>query len=104
MFPDNSQVPLKTSKAILVEVVRWLKNNNILVDADHCPFSVSARAKRYLISTDPKHSDGKPFTAPEEIGSLYIETHANSSMIIKYARRIIEHVGQDQNPAQFKVR
>ena len=49
LFPDNSQVPLKTSKAILVEVVRWLKNNNILVDADHCPFSVSARAKRYLI-------------------------------------------------------
>ena len=104
LFPDNSQVPLKTSNAILVEVVRWLKNNNIL-DADHhCPFSVSARAKRYLISTDPKHSDGKPFTAPKEIESLYIETHANSSMIIEYARRIIEHVGQGQDPAQFKVR
>ena len=105
LFPDNSQVPLKTSKAILVEVVRWLINKNKLNES-HCPFKVgdSKRTKRYLISTDPKHSDGEPFTAPEEIEFLYIETHANSSMIIKYARRIIEHVGQDQNPAQFKIR
>ena len=77
-------------------------NNNILVDADHCPFSVSARAKRYLISADPKHSDGKPFIAPEKIESLYIETHDNYPNIVKHARRIIEHVGQD--PTQFKVR
>ncbi|MYC72093.1 MAG: restriction endonuclease [Gemmatimonadetes bacterium] len=105
LFPDNSQVPLKTSKAILVEVVRWLINKNKL-NVSHCPFKVgdSKRTKRYLISTDPKHSDGEPFTAPEKIEFLYTETHANSSMIIKYARRIIEHVGQDQNPAQFKVR
>ena len=101
LFPDNSQVPLKTLNAILVEVVRWLKNNNIL-DKSHCPFSVSARAKRYLISTDPTHSDGKSFLAPEKIGPLYIETHASGSAIVDYARRIIGHVGQD--PAQFKVR
>ena len=101
LFPDNSQVPLKTSKAILVEVVRWLKNNNIL-DKSHYPFSVSARAKRYLISTDPTHSDGKSFLAPEKIESLYIETHASGSAIVGHARRIIGHVGQD--PAQFKVR
>ena len=101
LFPDNSQVPLKMSKAILVEVVRWLKNNNIL-DAGHCPFSISARAKRYLISTDPIHSDGKPFSAPKKIESLYIETHANHSNIVGHTRSIIGHVGQD--PAQFKVR
>ena len=85
--------------------MRWLINKNKLNES-HCPFKVgdSKRTKRYLISTDPKHSDGEPFTAPEEIEFLYIETHANSSMIIKYARRIIEHVGQDQNPAQFKIR
>ena len=103
LFPDNSQVPLKTSEAILVEVVRWLINKNTL-NVSHCPFKVgdSKRAKRYLISTAPTHSDGKPFSARKKIESLYIETHANHPSIVKYARRIIEHVGQD--PAQFKVR
>ena len=103
LFPDNSQVPLKTSKAILVEVVRYLINKNTL-NVSHCPFKVgdSKRAKRYLISTAPTHSDGKPFSALEKIESLYIETHDNHPSIVKYARRIIEHVGQD--PAQFKVR
>ena len=103
LFPDNSQVPLKTSKAILVEVVRWLINKNKLNES-HCPFKVgdSKRAKRYLISTAPTHSDGKPFSVREKIESLYIETHANHPNIVEYARRIIEHVGQD--PAQFKVR
>lgn len=50
LFPDNSQVPLKTSKAILVEVVRWLINKNKLNES-HCPFKVgdSKRTKRYLI-------------------------------------------------------
>ena len=103
LFPDNSQVPLKTSKAILVEVVRWLINKKTL-NVSHCPFKVgdSKRAKRYLISTAPTHSDGKQFSAREKIESFYIETHDNHPSIVKYARRIIEHVGQD--PAQFKVR
>ena len=105
LFPDNSQVSIKTWKAILVEIARWLENKKLL-DEEHCPISVSDRAERYIISTDPKHSDSdnKPFTAKEEIGTqpLYIETNADRSNIVNYARRIIEHVGHD--PAQFKVR
>ena len=107
LFPDNSQVSIKTWKAILVEIARWLENKKLL-DEDHCPISVSERSERYIISTDPKHSDSdnKPFTAKEEIGTqpLYIETNADRSNIVNYTRRIIEHVGQDQDPAQFKVR
>ena len=107
LFPDNSQVSIKTWKAILVEIARWLENKKLL-DEEHCPISVSDRSERYIISTDPKHSDSdnKPFTAKEEIGKqpLYIETNADRSNIVNYARRIIEHVGQDQDPAQFKVR
>ena len=101
------QQSLKTWKAILVEIARWLENKKLL-DEDHCPISVSERSERYIISTDPKHSDSdnKPFTAKEEIGTqpLYIETNADRSNIVNYTRRIIEHVGQDQDPAQFKVR
>ena len=105
LFPDNSQVSIKTWKAILVEIARWLENKKLL-DEDHCPISVSDRSECYIISTAPKHSDSdnKPFTAKKKIGTqpLYIETNADRSNIVKYARRIIEHVGQD--PAQFKVR
>ena len=100
LFPDNSQVPIKTWRAILVEIARWLKDEKLL-GADHCPLLSSDSATRYIISTDPKHSDDKPFTEKEKIGPLYIEKNAGRSIIVNNTRRIIEHVGQD--PAQFKV-
>ena len=102
LFPDNSQVSIKTWKAILVEIARWLENKKLL-DADHCPLLAKDNFKRYIISADPKHSDDTPFKAKEAIGPqpLYIETNAGRSEIADWTRRIIEHVGQD--PAHFKV-
>ncbi len=102
LLPDNSQVSIKTWRAILIEVARWLLDKKLLGE-DHCPVPVSDHAKTYIVSTDPKHPN-RPFKAKEEIGPrpFYIETNANRSDIVKYARRIIEYVGQD--PAQFKVR
>lgn len=103
LFPDNSQISIKAWKSILVEIARWLENKKLL-DADHCPLLVGDTAERYIISTDPKHSNDKPFQAQEEIGPrpLYIETKADNRNIANWTRRIIEHVGQD--PTQFKVR
>ena len=102
LFPDNTSVPIKTWKVIMVEVAKWLINKNMLTK-DHCPISGSGTrsVKRYLISTDPAHSTGTPFKAPYPIDSFHLETNYSGPNCVENARTIIQHVGQ--NPAQFKV-
>jgi len=103
LFPDNTSVPIKTWKEIMVEVAKWLINENILTK-DHCPISGSGTrsVKRYLISTDPAHSTGTPFKAPYPIDSFHLETNYSGPNCVENARTIIRCVGQD--PARFKVR
>ena len=102
LFPDNTSVPIKTWKVIMVEVAKWLINKNILTK-DHCPISGSGTrsVKRYLVSTDPAHSTGTPFKAPYPIDSFHLETNYSGPNCVENARTIIQHVGHD--PAQFKV-
>ena len=103
-FPDNSRVSINTWKAILVEVARWLINNNILY-ADHCPIQGVGKAKRYLVSTTPTHLElkNKPlFKRGEQVGSLHIETNYSGPDCVENAQHIIQHGGQDL--AQFRVR
>lgn len=102
LFPDGKSVSIKTWKAILVEVVRWLIDNNKLNELNERHRTVSMGPTRYLVSTSPKHSNGTAFHNAEKIGSFYIETSLNKKAIAQKVRHIIEYVGQD--PAQFKVR
>ena len=101
-FPDNSVVPVKTWKSILIEVAEWLVKNKLLTE-NHCPISVprkSKKTKRYVVHTEAVHSNERPFGDPTQVGTLYVAN--NSSRAVACAIRIIERVGQD--PAQFKVR
>ncbi len=100
-FPDGSDVPVNRWKGLLVGVVQWLEKNRLLT-ASHCPLRMVPKSKRYVVSTDPIHSDGQKFKAPAQAGSLRIETNGSSKSIAQVTRTIIKHVGQ--NPAQFKVR
>ena len=103
MFPNDSSVQINSWKSILIEVARWLIENNKL-DKDHCPiwFSDRANATNYIVATSAIHSHGTEFHASEKIGSFYIETSHDTPNCVKGAERLIRHVGQ--NPAQFKVR
>ena len=98
LFPDNSTVSIKYWRDIMIEVVRWLIDNNKL---NNCPIPGPGRAKRYLVSTDQIHSDNKRFTDPYTIGSFHIETNYSGPAHIHNTKHIIQHVGQDL--AQFKV-
>ena len=101
LFPDNSHVSVRSYKSLQVETIRWLISNNIL-DTDHCPIQGIGKAKRYLVSTNPTHSNGKEFITHYEIGIFHIETNYGGKIIAKNVRHIIKHVGED--PTQFKVR
>ena len=97
-FPDNSKVALGRWNLIAVESTRWLYANNYL-NASNWRIQ---RATRYIVSDAPIHPNGKEFTMPSNVGSLYVEINYSGLNQVKNARLIIEHAGQD--PSQFKVR
>ena len=101
LFPDKSTVDISAWMNIKVEVLRWLINNKFL-DESHCPIRRYPGRTRYLVATDPRHSNNTKFKAPGSIGCFHFEKHWVPPEIILNVRHIIKHVGQD--PAQFKVR
>ena len=97
-FPDNSRVVLGRWNTVVVESVRWLYTNNYL-NASNWRIE---RYTRHVVSDAPIHPNGKEFTVPSNIGPLYVEINYSGLNLVKNARLIIEHTGQD--PSQFKVR
>ena len=97
LFPDGSRTPLKGWVDILTKTIRWLMDNKML-DLSHCPIkSRRTYASRYIVHTQPVHSDGTPFSRCTEINGLYIERRKP----VTSTKIVIKHVGQD--PAQFSV-
>lgn len=102
IFPDGGAIEVKNWATTLVEVVRWLTDSGKL-RARHCPIiGNSPRAFRYMVHTQPVHSNGDPFTSPIKVSDLWIKKHDNRQALINKTRAIVEHVGQD--PTNFKVR
>ena len=96
-FPDNSRQSTKNWSGLVVEVTRWLVKSEHL-HPGRCPIH---RNSRYLVATSPVHPNGKEFSAPHHISTVYIEKNYNARNLVINARSIIKHVGLD--PAQFKV-
>lgn len=101
LFPDKSTDAIRSWIDIMVKVVNWLIDKNILNES-HCPIKAPGARTRYLVNTEPKHSNDKKFVNPGSIGCFHFQKHGVSSVTIRNVRHIIKHVGQD--PAQFKVR
>ena len=89
LFPDGKSVSIKTWKAIMVEIVRWLIENKKLNES-HCAPGIGRTKKSYLVATSPKHPTGENFRNPEKIGSFYIQTHGSGKVIVQNVKHIIE--------------
>lgn len=102
MFPDGSRGQVKYWSNLPQEPASWL-NSKGLLSPSHCPIRRSSQSIRYIVHTEPIHSNGNEFTSKKAVGNdLYLEAHNNANDQIKDTIAIITHVGQD--PAQFKVR
>ena len=101
VFPDGSKIAIQTWRSVPIEATRWLIKNGFLRPA-HCPIKYSERAKRYILAVSPYHPNGNAFTAPEQVETLYVDTHYSGRNLVGIARTIIQQTGQDT--AQFKVR
>ena len=82
LFPDNGRVAIRNWASAPVEAVRWLTDQGFLGISD-CPIMAnSSRAFRYMVHTEPVHSNGKTFTVARKVGGLYVEAHDNQPMLI----------------------
>ena len=81
-------VPCRRSKDILIETAEWL------IKRDRLKVPIEAGYKRYLVSREPKHRSGEPFTAGEKLSNgWWIETHYSTRSCIRYARRLLKECG-----------
>lgn len=97
--PDKTVRSLKSHKSLMVEVARWLVENNHLT-AEACPITLSK--KRHLLARSPIHPTKKKFVSPKSVGDMYLETNFNS-------QRILDNIGillskTDLNVNKFSVK
>ena len=102
-FPDGSSAQTEYWYSLTVEVARWLIGREIL-GASNCPIMMgnNPRATRYMVHTQPVHSNGFQFSRFNEVNGLYVEVDASQPELISRTKYLIDQVGQD--PAQFSVR
>ena len=97
-LPDGAVVGISTWKGLMIEVTKSLVATGELSGA-----SPPLRTRRrYILAAQPKHPDGKDFTAPHFASGLHIETHYSARDAVKHARRIVAHAGADATG--FRIR
>lgn len=99
-LPNGTIRPLNAWKYLLVEVVRYLIDAGAL-GPQHCPVQMRPSNKRFLVHTSAKHPNGKPFFAPVQIASLWVETHASAKNLHHHALFLIQRAGE--SPTSFQV-
>ncbi len=101
LFPDGTRAPTPRLRSVIIEVARWLINNDLL-NSSHCPVQLPNASTTYVVNNEPYNQNGTAFQAYEQMGIFYINTHGMSSNLFRKTRNLIQHMGQD--PAQFKIR
>ncbi len=102
-FPDGSSAQTEYWYSLTVEAVRCLIGKEIL-GANNCPIMIgnNPRAIRFVVHTQPVHSNGVRFTRIVEVNGLYVEVDGSQPELISRTKYLIGQVGQD--PEQFSVR
>jgi hypothetical protein len=100
--PDNQEHKLDDWNDILKYVVQWLVKNNLLTEND-LPLQTSRSTKRYLISSKPKHKDGRkflnriPVVNDNNVTIMWIEAHDDRKRKARMAAFLAEKYGKDYN-------
>ena len=103
-FPDNSTSHLETWTSIVIEVTRWLIQQD-LIHMGRLPLQ---SRENYILATSDvhpptrRHPRGRKFDASERFGEIYLEAHGNPRTVLAKTTTIIKHAGMD--PSEFKVR
>ncbi len=99
-FPNSNPTSIKTWPDLLGSVVQYLVETGKLSERD-CPIQ-KGRSKRYLVHTEPFHSDGKEFVRKQQVGNLWLYTYLIPEEIHSRVVWLLQHFGVD--PATVRVR
>ena len=102
VFPDGGSASLKTQGDLLVETTRWLWAKGRLA-SDKLP--VPSGPIRYIVNTDPFHSNEGRFVSPKEVEGtpLVVETDTGDrEEAVRFTIKLLEHCGID--PSSVLVR
>ena len=98
-FPDGQSRSVRFWYQLPVEVAEFLIRANCLTK-ESCPIG---RKTRYVIHTQAKHSNERPFSSPKELSSgLFIPTHGNARAQVDNAKFLLQHFGQDPSSVHLK--
>ena len=98
-LPSGEIVPTTSGwKSLMVESVRWLLRSGKLPGAGN-PIQSGTR---YIVAPTPNHPNGKPFTAPRQVGQVFVETNHGGNSAVRLTLKVIADVGE--SAANFGVR
>ena len=95
VFPDGDSACLKTQGDLLVETTRWLWAKGHLT---YGKLPVPSGPIRYIVNTDPFHSNGGRFAEAKEIEGtpLVVESFtADRKEAVRFTAKLLEHCGVD---------
>lgn len=87
---------------LLVSVAEWLVREGHLT-AKHCPIKTSS--KNYLLHTEPKHQNGRPFHSYRRLEKrMYLNVAYDGDYIIRHSIGLMEAVGLDRSEIRLENR
>ncbi len=104
LLPDGIESRLKFWKDILLEVAAYLVRTGKLTQ-HNCPVPGSGGGKKYIVHQEAFHSDGKEFRQSHTLpNGLICETHNSGERLIKDAKFLLEHVGENAAAVRLRLR
>ena len=98
---SGSEISVANWSDTLLKVAQWLVDRGDLSDSS-CPVSVGEMGKRYLIHTEPVHSDGNGFGWGRPLSNgLYLEGKWDPKSNVRRGVQLLAKFGYD--PVQFCV-
>jgi predicted type IV restriction endonuclease len=99
-FADGTVKEIVYWKHILTGVGAWLSETGRL-RAEHVPLRAGTGSKRYLVSSEPVHTDGKPFAEAVQIGTFFLETHYSARDCVRHAQMLLTVCGVPHETVRF---
>ena len=90
-LPDRER-DISSWRAIPKEVAHWLHDRSML-NRGNCEFKVTGT--RYLLSSSGRHSNGKAFHSPVQIGNtgILMEGSSNPDKLVRYSCQLLQRFG-----------
>ncbi len=94
VFPDGREYEISKWRDLLINVVSWLIDTGKIRRED-IPLSSPKSKRRYILNTEPKHKDGRPYKDHKKIGPYFLEVNLSSKTIARWSLYLLRKYNID---------